>query len=151
MKWPWQRKRRRRRHHRGPVLPQFDARRMQRRILDTLEALALQSEDEYRRALELIPWNAIESELDRAFWDDANRTTAVAFLLEQQLLDCLNARRLAPEPEYRIEFLDELTGLDLQIALAEIAQQQAAQVVEPQPMEKIRHEIPKVTVTADLN
>ncbi len=88
-------KRRRRQQHRQYELPfqQFDAAAERKRILQQLEALALQGDGAWQRALELVPFEAIDNDSD-PFWQDEPRVLAIKCLLEIDVLNALNQRRM---------------------------------------------------------
>ncbi len=89
--WPFRRKRRRR-HIVGPYV-QWDSTRARKRVLQLVEALALQSEAEYREALTLVPFEAIADER-HLVWQHELWCRAAELLLTTQLAVCINERRL---------------------------------------------------------
>ncbi len=91
----FRRKRKQRRRHIGPVVPQWDANLARKRVLLLVEALALQSREEYDRALEVLPFEAIANERDPV-WSHQQLCDAIEILLNVQLAICLNERRLEP-------------------------------------------------------
>ena len=85
-------KRRRRRHHHEPYY-QYDPAQERTRILQQLEALAVIGEKYYRVALELVPFEAIAND-NHQFWSDEPRVLAIKLLLQFDVLNALNERRM---------------------------------------------------------
>ena len=86
-------KRRRRRHHHEPYY-QFDSAKERKCILQQLEALAVIGEKFYRLAVDvLVPFEAIEHD-NHPFWSDEPRVLAIKVLLQFDVLNALNERRM---------------------------------------------------------
>ena len=88
------RKRRRHRHHEQRPWKQFDSAAERKRILQQLEALAVIGEKFYRLAVDvLVPFDAIEH-ANHPFWSDEPRVLAIKVLLQFDVLNALNERRM---------------------------------------------------------